>query len=80
MSFVQGIGVSPQKEVIIKVIIDLAKRLSLKVIAEGIETEEQLHFLKEHNCDIVQGYYYSKPCSFDECKKILEKNYSLLNE
>lgn len=80
MSFVQGIGVNPQKEVIIKVIIDLAKRLSLKVIAEGIETEQQMQFLKEHNCDIVQGYYYSKPCSFEECKKILEKNYSLLNE
>jgi diguanylate cyclase (GGDEF)-like protein len=80
MSFVQGIGVSPQKEVIIKVIIDLAKRLSLKVIAEGIETEQQMQFLREHDCDIMQGYYYSKPCSFEECKKILEINYSLLNE
>lgn len=80
MSFVQGIGVSPQKEVIIQVIIDLAKRLSLKVIAEGIETEQQLQFLKEQNCDIVQGYLYSRPCPFEECQQILEKNHSLLNE
>lgn len=74
MSFVQGIGVNTQKEVIIKVIIDLAKRLSLKVIAEGVETQEQAHFLKEHQCDIVQGYLYAKPCNYKECHNVLSKN------
>ncbi len=71
MSFVQGIGINAQKEVIIKVIIDLAKRLSLKVIAEGVETQEQAHFLKEHQCDIVQGYLYAMPCAYKDCQKIL---------
>ncbi len=75
MSFVQGIGVNPQKEVIVKVIIDLAKRLSLKVIAEGVETKEQANFLKEHDCDIVQGYLYAKPCAYRDCQKILSENH-----
>ena len=74
MNFVQGIGVNPQKEVIINVIIDLARRLSLKIIAEGIETEQQMHFLKEQKCDVVQGYLYSKPCSFKDSQILLKEN------
>ena len=46
---------------IIELIINLAKKLSLKVVAEGVETLEQLDALKDLGCDIVQGYYYSKP-------------------
>jgi diguanylate cyclase (GGDEF)-like protein len=72
MSFVQGIGVDPQQEIVIKIIIDLAKQLSLKVIAEGIETQEQEDFLVENGCDYGQGYFYSKPCSAQDIKKLLE--------
>ena len=60
-SFVEGIGVNPQQEIVIQVIIDLAKRLSLKVIAEGVETPAQAEFLAENGCDYGQGYFYSKP-------------------
>ena len=74
MSFVQRIGVNRQQETIIKVIIDLAKRLSLKVIAKGIETQAQADFLTSHGCDYGQGYFYSKPCSAEDIHKILEKN------
>jgi diguanylate cyclase (GGDEF)-like protein/PAS domain S-box-containing protein len=61
MSFVKGININHKDEAIIKVIISLAKNLGLKVIAEGVETKEQLEFLKEQMCDEIQGYYYYKP-------------------
>jgi EAL domain-containing protein (putative c-di-GMP-specific phosphodiesterase class I) len=45
----------------------MAHNLSLKVIAEGVETEAQLAFLAEHRCDQIQGYYFSRPLSADDC-------------
>ena len=45
----------------------MAKSLNLKVIAEGVENKEQICFLREHNCDEIQGYYFSKPLLADEC-------------
>lgn len=47
--------------VIIKAVIDAARQLGVSVLAEGVETEEQVCFLKEAGCDLVQGYYYGKP-------------------
>ena len=74
MSFVQGIGINPQQETVIQVIIDLAKRFSLKLIAEGIETPEQAAFLLKNGCDYGQGYLYSKPCSRIDVENLLVKN------
>jgi diguanylate cyclase (GGDEF)-like protein len=74
ISFVAGIGVNPKQESIILVIIDLAKRLSLKVLAEGIETQAQVDFLVKNGCDYGQGYFYSKPCSYEGILEILEAN------
>lgn len=69
MQFIQGIDVNPKDESIIEVMIHLAKKLGLKVIAEGVETETQLGFLKNEDCDEIQGYYYFKPLSKDEIEK-----------
>ena len=66
MQFVRGIAVNSKDEAIIKVIINLARRLGLKVIAEGVETEGQLKFLTHEACEEVQGYYYYKPMSKEE--------------
>lgn len=41
----------------------MAKGLDLQLIAEGIETQEQMQFLLSHRCDLAQGYYFGKPCS-----------------
>lgn len=69
MQFIQGIAVNPKDESIIEVMIHLAKKLGLKVIAEGVETEAQLGFLRDEHCDEIQGYYYFKPLSKDEIEK-----------
>ncbi len=69
-SFIQDINLDIKNEKIAKTIIILANELNLKVIAEGVETREQLDFLKENGCDNAQGYYYSKPVPADEFEKL----------
>ncbi|MBQ4312061.1 MAG: EAL domain-containing protein [Oscillospiraceae bacterium] len=56
----------------IELIIDIAEHLGIPVAAEGVETEEQFSMLKELGCDIVQGYYFSKPVPADEFVKFIE--------
>lgn len=60
-SFVQDISTDPDDAAISSAIISMAHKLRLKVIAEGVETEAQLAFLKAKSCDEVQGYYFSRP-------------------
>lgn len=73
MQFVRGIGKNQKDEAIANVIIRLAKNLNVKIIAEGVETRDQLEFLKSEACDEVQGYYYYKPMVADEIEKLLIK-------
>jgi EAL domain-containing protein (putative c-di-GMP-specific phosphodiesterase class I) len=64
-SFIRDVATNADAAAIATAIISLAKSLNLKVIAEGVETEAQLAFLREHHCDEVQGYYLSKPLHAD---------------
>ena len=57
---------------IVKSIIDIAHTLEMDVIAEGVETKEQLAILKAIRCDGIQGYYYSKPLPIDEASKLID--------
>ena len=54
-------------------ILDLCKRLKVLSVAEGVENEEYYHFLKDNGCDIIQGYYFSKPLPVDDFNKLIEK-------
>jgi diguanylate cyclase (GGDEF)-like protein len=65
-SFVDEIPEDKSSGLILKNIINLGHILNMEVIAEGVETEDQFHFLKSSNCDIIQGYYFSKPLSKEE--------------
>jgi diguanylate cyclase (GGDEF)-like protein len=74
MCFIQGINVSDTDEAIIKAIITLAKTLGLSIIAEGVETREQLEFLGKQGCDDIQGYYFYKPMPKKAIEEIMKKN------
>jgi EAL domain-containing protein (putative c-di-GMP-specific phosphodiesterase class I) len=65
-SFVRDVAVNPDDAAITTAIISMARNLNLKVIAEGVETEAQMSFLRAHHCDEIQGYYFSKPLSSDD--------------
>lgn len=71
MSFVQGIGINPEDEGIIKSILSLASNLGLKTVAEGVETKEQADFLNIIACDHLQGYYFHRPMPATEMEKLL---------
>ncbi len=71
-SFIQHIQSENDDEVIIRAVIAMAKNLNLEVLAEGVETAEQLRFLKTQECGGVQGYYYSKPLLKTELEAYLK--------
>lgn len=72
-SFVKNISKSRSDEVIIQAIIAMGRSLNFKVLAEGVETQKQINFLKQQNCDEVQGFFLSKPVSSKSIEKILKK-------
>ncbi|MDO4562639.1 MAG: EAL domain-containing protein [Clostridia bacterium] len=73
MRFVQNKTGKPIRHEILQFIIDLAKKMKLKLIAEGVETKEQLERLRVIGCEYVQGYYFAKPMSQHEFEALLER-------
>lgn len=63
-SFVGRVSEEKDSTKLLDCVIELAKKLSLRIIAEGVETQEQLNYLNAHNITLLQGYYFSKPVSF----------------
>lgn len=72
MSFVAGIGKNKDDEKLIQTIIILSKQFGLKIVAEGIESQTQINFLRAQGCESGQGYFYSKPISGEDFKKWLD--------
>ena len=71
-SFVGQITTVPDETIIVKAVIGLGRSLKLRVIAEGVETQEQLAFLQAHQCDEAQGYYFSRPVLPQQFAKLLK--------
>ena len=71
MGFIRRIGKNPKTEAIIDHIVGLSHAMGAKVVAEGVETKEQLEFLQSVGCDMIQGYYFYKPMPAEEFAKLL---------
>lgn len=78
MEFIQNLRDSDHNAIIVTTMINLAHGLGMQVIAEGIEDEYQLDFLKNANCDIGQGYYFSRPQPPEAIYKLLEQGYFIV--
>ncbi|MEL6340598.1 MAG: EAL domain-containing protein, partial [Myxococcota bacterium] len=61
-SFICELGQDDNGEAIASAIVSLSRRLGLEVVAEGVEDETQLAFLRREGCALAQGYYFSRPC------------------
>jgi len=70
-SFVRDMLTDPEDATIVLAVISLAHNLEFNVIAEGVETEQHCHFLRQHHCDEIQGYYFSKPVPAAEFEAML---------
>ena len=71
-SFVRQVTTSPDETSIVTAIISMGRSLGLRVIAEGVETQEELAFLQAHQCDEAQGYYFSRPIPPQQFANLLE--------
>ncbi len=72
-TFVRDIPGDGDDEAITTAIIAMAHSLGLSVVAEGVETEQQLKFLREVNCDIMQGYYFARPMPAEKMTALLQQ-------
>jgi EAL domain-containing protein (putative c-di-GMP-specific phosphodiesterase class I) len=73
-SFIRDIPSNAEDKAITQAIIAMGKTLNLTVVAEGVETQEQQVFLREHGCDQMQGYYFSKPIAADQFAELLRQH------
>ena len=73
MKFIRGICENEKNERLVAIMIDIARLLEVPVIAEGVEAKEQMELLKKLGCDIIQGYYFSKPLPPEEFAALAEK-------
>jgi diguanylate cyclase (GGDEF)-like protein len=76
-AFIRDVTTDPDDATITVAMIKLAHSLGLKVVAEGVETKAQLHFLIENGCDEMQGYYFSRPLPLETASRALVEGYRL---
>jgi diguanylate cyclase (GGDEF)-like protein/PAS domain S-box-containing protein len=74
-SFIKNVTINSQTAALVKSIISFAHGLNLIVIAEGVETAEQLEFIRSHHCDVGQGYYFSRPVPSQTVQNILKNGW-----
>ena len=75
--FIQNIDQNPKNQIIVEAVIKMAHQLNLEVVAEGVETAAELKVLREYECDIIQGYLFSRPLPAPEFRALVESEKSL---
>lgn len=73
MKFIQNVESDDKAFRLVELVLDIAKYLDVPVVAEGVETDNQLLLLQDAGCDLVQGFYFSRPLPIDEFTELLEK-------
>lgn len=79
-SFVSDVTSSEREIALTTAVINMGHNLKLKVLAEGVENKEQLNILKDYECDVVQGFYYSRPVNAEAFEKLLKNDCIILRE
>lgn len=74
MDFFRGEDEKQRGEIVVKETIRLAKALHMKIVAEGIERKEQVEFLAQQGCDMIQGYYFAKPMPVEEFNERVKRD------
>jgi EAL domain-containing protein (putative c-di-GMP-specific phosphodiesterase class I) len=72
-SFINDISSNPDNAMILSALINIGKSLKHRVVAEGVETEEQLHFLQQEGCSEGQGYFFCRPVIAEKFAEFLER-------
>ncbi|WP_022760272.1 bifunctional diguanylate cyclase/phosphodiesterase [Butyrivibrio sp. AD3002] len=74
MKFMDGIESSEKGQIVINTIVEMTKKLDMPIVVEGVETEEQYEYLKSIGCEMIQGYYFSRPVPAEEFKRMIIEN------
>jgi EAL domain-containing protein (putative c-di-GMP-specific phosphodiesterase class I) len=74
MRFVQNLHSNEKQEKMLGLVIDIAQFMSMQIVAEGVENEDQLNMLRSLGCVTIQGYYFSKPLALDDFIKLAEES------
>ena len=80
MKFIRNLEKDAKNFRMIELVLDIAKFLGVPVVAEGVETEEQIKLLKDANCELVQGYYFSRPLPPEEFEELIKKELAVKRE
>ena len=64
----------PREKTVISSVVELAKKLQMKTVAEGVETQQQLEFLRETRCDMIQGYVFSRPLPVPSFEELMRRH------
>lgn len=73
MKFIRNIESSQKDFKMVELVLEIARYLKVPVVAEGVETEGQMGLLRDAGCDLIQGYYFSRPLPAEEFEKLIEK-------